>query len=77
MMLQAMDAVGASASETVMIGDTSFDMLMARAAKARGIGVGWGYHDAAELLRAGARKVAGDFEELLEDLLPRGGVVAA
>jgi phosphoglycolate phosphatase len=77
MMLQAMDAVGASASETVMIGDTSFDMLMACAAKAGGIGVGWGYHDAAELLRAGARKVAGDFKELLEDLLPHGGVVAA
>ena len=42
-----------------MIGDTSFDMGMARAAGATGIGAGWGYHDADELLAGGAAAVAG------------------
>jgi phosphoglycolate phosphatase len=77
MMLQAMSATGTGAADTVMIGDTSYDMLMARAASARGIGVGWGYHDAPELLKAGAVKVAKDFQELLGDLLPQGSVAAA
>ncbi|NVK58560.1 MAG: HAD-IA family hydrolase [Rhodobacteraceae bacterium] len=33
----------------VMLGDTSFDMQMARAAGVTAIGVTWGYHDAARL----------------------------
>nr|WP_253913399.1 HAD-IA family hydrolase [Pseudoruegeria sp. HB172150] len=42
---------GASRERTVMIGDTSFDMEMARAAGVRSIGVSWGIH-AAQSLRA-------------------------
>ena len=42
----------------MVIGDTVFDMGMARAAGATGIGAGWGYHDAAELLAGGALAVA-------------------
>ncbi len=45
MILQAMAETGVSARNTVMIGDTSFDMEMAAAAGVQGIGVGWGYHD--------------------------------
>ena len=41
-----------------MIGDTSFDMAMGRAAGARAVGVAWGYHAAGELLAAGADVVA-------------------
>jgi phosphoglycolate phosphatase len=44
--------------DSVMIGDTSFDMAMARAAGVRAIGVAWGYHSPAELLAAGADSVA-------------------
>lgn len=44
--------------DSVMIGDTSYDMAMARAAGVRAIGVAWGYHSAAELLAAGADVVA-------------------
>lgn len=44
MILQAMADVGAEARDTVMIGDTSFDMEMAAAAGVRGVGVNWGYH---------------------------------
>ena len=48
----------------MMIGDTSFDMAMAKAAGVRAIGVAWGYHNPAELTRAGAERVVADFAEL-------------
>ena len=43
---------------TIVIGDTSFDMAMAAAAGTTPIGAGWGYHDAHELIEAGAIAVA-------------------
>ena len=49
---------GALPAATVVVGDTSFDMAMAVNAGATGIGAGWGYHDAEELLEAGAVAVA-------------------
>ena len=58
MLLAAMDAVGAVPQDTAMIGDTSFDMAMGRAAGARAIGVAWGYHDHADLTAAGADLIA-------------------
>lgn len=64
MLLRAMAETGAGADGTVMIGDTSFDMLMARSAGAVAIGVSWGYHDPRELLQAGAQLVIESFEEL-------------
>jgi phosphoglycolate phosphatase len=64
MLEAALADFGASAGEAVMIGDTSFDMEMARAAGVRAIGVGWGYHSVAELLEAGAEEVANTIDEL-------------
>ncbi|MEO7366183.1 MAG: HAD-IA family hydrolase [Sphingomicrobium sp.] len=58
MALQAMADAGAAPATTVVIGDTSFDMGMARAAGATAIGAGWGYHDDKELIAAGAAAVA-------------------
>ncbi|HUP66866.1 MAG TPA: HAD-IA family hydrolase, partial [Sphingomicrobium sp.] len=58
MVEQAIDDVSAAPQTTVVIGDTSFDMAMAVAAGAAGIGAGWGYHDAHELIDAGAIAVA-------------------
>ena len=58
MLLAAMAEVGAAPQGTAMIGDTSFDMAMARAAGARAIGVAWGYHATAELAEAGADVIA-------------------
>ena len=40
----AMSETGVAADRAVMIGDTTFDMDMARAAGVRSIGVSWGYH---------------------------------
>jgi phosphoglycolate phosphatase len=64
MLEQAMLEAGASPAETVMIGDTTFDMLMARGAGTDAIGVSWGYHESEELQEAGARVVLASFAEL-------------
>jgi phosphoglycolate phosphatase len=42
---QAIAEAGAAPETTIVIGDTSFDMAMARAAGAAAIGAGWGYHE--------------------------------
>jgi phosphoglycolate phosphatase len=58
MVEQAISDAGASPATSIVIGDTSFDMAMAINAGALGIGAGWGYHEAGELLAAGAVGVA-------------------
>jgi phosphoglycolate phosphatase len=58
MLEAALFEAGALPHQAVMIGDTSFDMLMARSAGVRGVGVAWGYHAPAELLASGALSVA-------------------
>ncbi|MEO5611837.1 MAG: HAD hydrolase-like protein [Sphingomicrobium sp.] len=70
MVLQAMADADATPATTVVIGDTSFDMGMARAAGAIGIGAGWGYHDAPELLAAGAIAVADEPLDVLQLMGP-------
>lgn len=54
----AMAEGGAAPATTVMIGDTSFDMEMARTAGVHAVGVAWGYHTSHELEAAGANHVA-------------------
>lgn len=58
MLEAALFEAGALPAQAVMIGDTSFDMLMARSAGVRGVGVAWGYHAPAELIASGAVSVA-------------------
>lgn len=58
MLEAALDEVLAAPEDSVMIGDTHYDIAMARAAGVRAIGVAWGYHTAEELLAAGADVVA-------------------
>ncbi len=55
MLQQAMDETGVGPENTVMIGDTSFDMIMAARAHVQAIGVSWGYHPVGDLKRGGAR----------------------
>lgn len=69
MLEAALFEAAAGAADAVMIGDTAFDMAMARDAGVRGIGVDWGYHDARELIGAGAEYVAPSVSELAEYLL--------
>ena len=69
MLEAALGEAGAHARDAVMVGDTAFDMAMALAAGVRAIGVDWGYHEARELLAAGAETVARDRMQLGEYLL--------
>ena len=73
MALQAMADAGAAPEKTIVIGDTSYDMGMARAAGATGVGAGWGYHEPDELLGAGAADVAGEPLDVLR-VIERLGV---
>ena len=61
---RAMSEVGAEPEETVMIGDTSYDMEMAANAGVGALGVAWGYHGAEELRASGAAHVVESFPEL-------------
>jgi phosphoglycolate phosphatase len=63
MVLHAMHEAGVAPADTVMIGDTVYDIMMARAAGAAAIGVTWGYHTRAALVSAGA-PVIDDFAAL-------------
>ncbi|MEM7546072.1 MAG: HAD-IA family hydrolase [Pseudomonadota bacterium] len=55
---------GVRPGATVMVGDTEFDMAMARGAGARAIGVRWGYHPEEMLSRGGAERLIGHYDEL-------------
>ncbi len=68
MLLQAMRETGAEPALTVMVGDTTFDMAMARAAGTDALGAGWGYHPADALRAAGARLVLPSFATLPDSL---------
>ncbi len=64
MLEAALFETGAAPGDTVMIGDTVFDIAMAQAAGVRAVGVSWGYHEPEELLEAGASGVAATSEDL-------------
>lgn len=64
MLLQALDATGVKPDNAIFVGDTTYDMEMAQAAKVRSMGVAWGYHGAERLTAAGAHHVAYTVDEL-------------
>lgn len=64
MLLTALAETGIDAPDAVMVGDTVFDIEMARAAGITSIGVSWGYHPVRALREAGATTVAEDFSTL-------------
>lgn len=68
MLEAALFEAGAQANEAVMIGDTSFDMQMASAARVRAIGVAWGYHTRGDLEATGADFVAHTMADLGAEL---------
>ena len=55
-----MAEAGATPETTVMIGDTSYDMVMARNAGVRAVGVGWGYHEPRRTDRGGRARRGAD-----------------
>lgn len=64
MLEAAIAETGAEAGATVLIGDTSYDMLMAVAAGAGALGVAWGYHPPEELSETGASHIAATADEI-------------
>ncbi|MDO8875082.1 MAG: HAD-IA family hydrolase [Pseudolabrys sp.] len=64
MVLDAMRETGIAPEDTVVVGDTVFDMQMAKSAGASALGVSWGYHPVADLHGAGALAVLDDFAAL-------------
>lgn len=62
MLQAALSETGVAAKDAVMIGDTSYDIDMARAAGIAAIGVSWGYHGRAAL--SNAAQVIDDFRDL-------------
>lgn len=59
----AMVELAATPVTTVMLGDTAFDMAMARAAGAHALGVAWGYHTPEDLVEHGAVQVLDVYEQ--------------
>lgn len=76
MIEQAMREAGADPSRTAMIGDSSFDMIMAVAAGAMPVGVSWGFQPVTKLAAHGARHILTRFADLpglVDALLPGQG----
>lgn len=72
MLEAAIEEAGATAQATVLVGDTSYDILMAVAAGTGALGVAWGYHLPEELTVAGASHIAdaaGDIPALVDEIL--------
>lgn len=70
MLLAAMGETGFRPHETVFVGDTTYDVEMARAAGVLPVGVRWGNHPPDELAAAGAAVLLERFEQL-RDLVAR------
>ncbi|MEM7570266.1 MAG: HAD-IA family hydrolase [Pseudomonadota bacterium] len=62
MLQTAMADAGAAPHDTVMIGDSPFDIQMALAAGTHAVGVAWSDHGAAALTRHGAHAILPDYE---------------
>jgi len=56
--------VGVEPAACIMVGDTSYDMMMARSAGSLAVGVKWGYHSTDELSQGGAHHLLDAFQEL-------------
>lgn len=68
MIYAAMNETAAEAGDTAMIGDTTYDIEMAREAGTAAIGVTWGYHPEDALRAAGAHHITADCNELEQAL---------
>ena len=75
MIESALAETGASIVQTVMVGDTTFDIEMAQHAGVTSVGVAWGNHPVATLERAGAQHIvetADDLPQLVAQVLKQG-----
>ena len=66
MVQRAMAEAGVEPQNTIVVGDTTYDIEMGLAAEAYAVGVSWGYHPVDELHAVGAHAVIDEFQELGE-----------
>lgn len=66
MLFQAMKDTGAAPENTVMVGDTVYDIGMARAAGTHALGVSWGNHPVEDLKAEGAHMVIDRLDQVLQ-----------
>ena len=64
MLLELMDELGVTPERTLMIGDTTHDLQMARNAGVAAVGVAYGAHTPDTLAAAGPLAVLDEFSEL-------------
>lgn len=72
MLQELMQECSASAGRTLMVGDTTHDLLMARNAGCSSVGVSYGAHASADLQDAGARTIAASVADLAAWLQAHG-----
>jgi len=75
MVQTAVADAGVEPHRTVMIGDTTYDIEMGRAAGVHTIAVSWGYHTVSDLMTAGAHRVAysrGELPAMIDEVLGDG-----
>ena len=77
MVEQNMNSLGCEPVQTMMIGDATFDMIMARAAGVRALGVSWGFGASHEIEEAGAHEVHHTFETLRASIVDFGKTVTS
>ena len=68
MLEEIIDVFGVDASQTLMVGDSTNDMIMAAAIGVDVIGFDFFHREAAELREAGALHVFDDYQQLLQYL---------
>ncbi|MGB0712986.1 MAG: HAD family hydrolase [Gammaproteobacteria bacterium] len=64
MLLELMDVLGHAPARTLMIGDTEWDLLMARDAGCDSLAVSYGVHDRGRLQALGPRAVVDSFSDI-------------
>ncbi len=67
MLQQILQESGVHSGEAMMIGDTDFDLLMARSASVRSVGVSYGAHPLERIQQARPHRIIHHITELLEE----------
>ncbi|EEG08146.1 HAD family hydrolase [Pseudogulbenkiania ferrooxidans] len=73
MLLELTDELGVDPARTLMVGDTTHDLLMAQNAGAQKVGMSYGAHPVAALLECQPLALFDDFRSLLQWLKPQIG----
>lgn len=74
MLLQLLSELGVESSDTLMIGDTEYDMEMATNARTHGLAVSYGVHEAERLMRHNPLGCLDDISDLVPWLDQRTGL---